>query len=67
MRINSFVFGLMAGVGIGYLLSTRDKEEIIEGLESTAKIAKNLINDGMKKGKNVTAKMKSVAEDFENE
>lgn len=51
MKINSFVCGLIAGVGIGYLLSGSDPEELIEEMETHVDAAKKVVNDGIRKGK----------------
>ena len=52
MRIkNSFVLGLLTGIGLGYYLATDDKEELMEGVKETAKKMKDTVSAGMEKGK----------------
>ncbi len=52
MRIkNSFVLGILTGIGIGYYLATDDKEEFIDGVKSTVNKVKDVVEEGYRKGK----------------
>jgi hypothetical protein len=61
MRINnSFLLGLTAGVCLGYYLASdeEDREEIIESVKSTANKVKDVVGEGIDRGKRAVADMK---------
>ena len=61
MRINnSFLLGLAAGACLGYYFASDDddKEEFIENVKNTANKMKDLVGDGIEKGKKVVADIK---------
>ena len=61
MRINNaFLLGLTAGVCLGYYLASdeEDREEIIESVKSTANKVKDVVGEGIDRGKRVVAEMK---------
>lgn len=59
MRINnSFLFGLITGIAVGYYLATDDKEELIENVKDKAARAKDAIEGGIEKGKKLVDDLK---------
>ena len=59
MRIkNSFVIGVLTGIGIGYYLATEDKEELMESVKDTAKKMKDTVSAGVEKGKKLVEDIK---------
>ena len=60
MRINnSFLIGLATGLCLGYYLTSEDKEEIIEGVKKTANKVKDVVDQGIEKGKKLVADTRS--------
>jgi hypothetical protein len=64
MRIkNSFLFGLLTGVGIGYYLASDDKEELIERVKDTAAQARDVVEGGIEKGRKLVDDIRSKKND----
>ncbi|MBA3648409.1 MAG: hypothetical protein H0W62_07655 [Chitinophagales bacterium] len=60
MKINnSFLFGLATGISIGYYLATDDKDQLMENVRGKANQAKNLVEDGIEKGKKVVSDIRA--------
>ncbi|MEO5674057.1 MAG: hypothetical protein ABIQ74_05370 [Chitinophagales bacterium] len=68
MRIkNSFVLGILTGIGIGYYLATDDKEQFVDDVKGTINKVKDVVDEGFQKGKRVVSNLKSKTnggEDF---
>ena len=60
---NSFLFGLITGVGIGYYLASDDKEELIETVKDTARKVKDTVASGVEKGKKLVDDIKMRREE----
>ena len=61
MRINnSFLLGLTAGACLGYYLASSDeeREELVESVKSNANKMKDMVGEGIERGKKVVANIK---------
>jgi len=60
MRINnSFLIGLAAGLCLGYYFASEDKEEIIDGVKKAANKVRDVVDQGVEKGKKLVAEAKA--------
>lgn len=60
MRINnSFLIGLATGLCLGYYLTSEDKEEVIRDVKKAANKVRDVVDQGIEKGKKLVSETKS--------
>ncbi|MEP7128804.1 MAG: YtxH domain-containing protein [Chitinophagales bacterium] len=64
MKSTALFFGIAVGIGIGYYLATDDKEELLDNIKDSASKARDMVSNGISKGKKLVDEFKSRAEEM---
>lgn len=56
---NSFLLGVITGLGIGYYLASENKEELIDNVKSAAGKVKDVVSEGLARGKKMVNDLRS--------